>query len=117
MRGLSSSGISSRVLLVHILGHSLTLWHALFIAVDGSTGYELWKSSGTAESTVLVKDICPGSNGSGALYLVNVGGTLYFQAYNDGTGNELWKSDGTSSGTVLVKDIHPGGSSVSRVIS
>jgi ELWxxDGT repeat protein len=31
-----------------------------FIANDGSTGYELWKSDGTPGGTVLVKDIRPG---------------------------------------------------------
>jgi ELWxxDGT repeat protein len=87
-----------------------------FIANDGSTGYELWKSDGTSGGTVLVKDIRPGP-GSGFYAspifpenppLINVNGTLFFVA-NDGTnGYELWKSDGTSSGTVLVRDINPG---------
>ncbi len=40
--------------------------------------------------------------------MVNVNGTLYFNA-DDGVNNyELWKSDGTAGGTVLVKDIFPG---------
>ena len=83
-----------------------------FIADDGSTGSELWKSDGTSSGTVLVRDIRPaafGFNfGSNPRHLTNVNGTLFFVA-NDGTnGYELWKSDGTSSGTVLVKDIRPG---------
>jgi len=40
--------------------------------------------------------------------LTNVGGTLFFTAFQDGIGIELWKSDGTEAGTVLVKDINPG---------
>src|SRR5262249_28346174 len=32
-----------------------------FIANDGTTGMELWKSDGTAGGTVLVRDIVPGS--------------------------------------------------------
>jgi len=38
-----------------------------FIADDGMTGYELWKSNGTTAGTVLVKDINPG-NGYSELF-------------------------------------------------
>ena len=56
----------------------------------------------------LVKDINPGSPGSGNTKITDVNGTLYFWA-DDGTyGYELWKSNGTEVGTVLVKDINPG---------
>jgi ELWxxDGT repeat protein len=74
---------------------------------DGSNGQELWKSDGTSAGTMLVRKISagPDSNVSG---LVNVGGTLVFQA-NDGIhGQELWKSDGSSAGTTLLQDIDPG---------
>jgi ELWxxDGT repeat protein len=79
----------------------------LFFTADGSNGRELWKSAGTAAGTVLVKDIIPGSAGSGPGYLTNVNGTLFFTA-SAGNGRELWKSDGTEAGTVQVKDIFPG---------
>jgi ELWxxDGT repeat protein len=68
----------------------------------------LWKSDGTAASTVLVKDIRPGSSYSPPRNLTAVGSTLFFTADNDVNGRELWKSDGTEAGTVLVKDIAPG---------
>jgi ELWxxDGT repeat protein len=82
-----------------------------FAADDGSTGYELWKSDGTAEGTVLVKDINPGSNGSTPKYCANLNGTLFFGASEGVFGRELWRSDGTEAGTVLVKDIRPGAES------
>ena len=40
--------------------------------------------------------------------LVDVGGTLFFNADDGVHGRELWRSDGTEVGTVLVKDIRPG---------
>ncbi len=54
-----------------------------------------------------------GSGGSFPRSLVNVNGTLYFQATDNVTGAELWKSDGTAAGTVMVKDIRSGSLSAS----
>ena len=36
----------------------------IFVANDGETGYELWKSNGTAEGTIQIKDIQEGSGSS-----------------------------------------------------
>ena len=85
-----------------------------FVANDGGTGTELWKSDGTEAGTVRVKDIRAGLDSSSPSLLTNVGGTLFFVAHDGVTGAELWKSDGTEAGTVLVKDTRPGlnGSSV-----
>jgi ELWxxDGT repeat protein len=79
-----------------------------FTAIDETYGLELWKSNGTAASTVLVKDIRPGASDSGISSLAYWNGNVYFAA-NDGSaaGTELWKSNGTASGTTLVKDIAP----------
>ncbi len=90
-----------------------------FFFDDGIRGRELWKSDGTVEGTLLVKDINPGSGGSDggisniSYYndqystITNLNGILYFIA-SDGTGTELWQSDGTEAGTVQVTDINIG---------
>ena len=80
----------------------------LFRATDGATGYELWKSDGTAAGTVLVKDIRSGSSNSYPRSLKVFNGQVYFRAFDDTHGYELWRSDGTSSGTVLLQDIWSG---------
>src|SRR5262249_4365944 len=75
---------------------------------DGVHGTELWKSDGTAEGTMLVADIVPGSLSSYPLYPTAVGGTLFFFTHNRRINNgdwTLWRSDGTSKGTVMVADI------------
>ncbi len=79
-----------------------------FIANDGKTGVEVWKSNGTSTGTLLVKDIFPGTGSSSPSRLTNVNGTLYFNANDNTNGYELWKSNGTASGTLLVKNINPG---------
>jgi ELWxxDGT repeat protein len=84
-----------------------------FAADDGIHGTELWKSDGSPEGTVLVKDINNGTTSSAPIYLTNVNGVLYFSADDGINGIELWKSDGTALGTVLVKDINPGVASAS----
>ncbi|MBJ7357681.1 ELWxxDGT repeat protein [Nocardioides sp.] len=81
-------------------------------ADDGATGAALWRSDGSAEGTVLVKDVDPGFYGyAGVRNLTAMGGTLFFASVDGTTGYELWKSDGSADGTVLVKDVRPGGSS------
>ena len=90
-----------------------------FVANDGITGDELWKSNGTGAGTILVKDIYKGSRssgfspsssngaGGGKTYesFAVVNGLLFFPATNGLNGTELWKSNGTGAGTSMVKDI------------
>src|SRR5262249_32169391 len=74
-----------------------TLFFTARDLTDGAThGRELWKSDGTPEGTVLVKDIEPGPSDGFPDRLTNVGGTLFFAAFDSINGTELWKSDGTA---------------------
>jgi len=83
--------------------------NTLFFSADHYlTGRQLWKSDGTEDGTVLVKNIREGLSSSEPLHLTVVGSTLFFTANDGVNGRELWKSDGTEAGTVLVKDIYPG---------
>lgn len=88
-----------------------------FTADDGVHGPELWKSNGTPEGTVLVKDIIPAELADvpaaypGPLFEFR---DLLYLGINDGIyGQELWRSDGTAAGTTLFKDINPGADSAS----
>jgi ELWxxDGT repeat protein len=81
-----------------------------FYANSLENGRELWKSDGTSEGTLLVKDINPGTNSSSLYGLQGavISDKIVFSAYYPGYGYELWISDGTNNGTFLLKDIKPG---------
>jgi len=82
-----------------------------FVARDGATGAELWRSDGTAAGTVLVADVNPGVDSSSPTSLVRIDDTLYFSADDGSRGKELWMSAGTTATTSLVGDINPGADS------
>ena len=78
-----------------------------FSATDGTDGYQLWKTDGTAGGTVMVTDLNVAGGGMAPNDLTNVNGTLFFVG-NDGVhGAQVWESDGTTAGTTLVSNIHP----------
>jgi ELWxxDGT repeat protein len=96
------------------VGQVQTGWFAPFggalwlAAYDDTHHKELWKTDGTIDGTVLVKDINPGYAGSRPWGFTELDGTLYFCASDGVHGVELWKTDGTTAGTMMVKDINPG---------
>ena len=79
-----------------------------FMANDGATGDELWKSDGTGPGTLLVKDIFPGPASPDIRSLTAVNGIVFFGARNAPVNYELWRSDGREAGTYQVYDIVPG---------
>lgn len=88
--------------------------YIFFAASTNTTGRELWRSDGTPDGTMLLKDINPSGSSnpqgpsSSIIATAVVNNTLFFTASDGTTGRELWKSDGTEVGTVLIKDIWTG---------
>jgi ELWxxDGT repeat protein len=82
--------------------------NVFFRASDGTSGQELWRSTGSAAGTVLVKDMNPGAAGSYPESLTNLSGTLMFSAYEPAAGIELYRSNGSTSGTFRLADLRPG---------
>lgn len=88
-----------------------------FTANDSIHGEELWRTSGTEASSVLLKDINPGTNSAwndfqGREFIL-FANKIYFNANDGVNGDELWVSDGTSTNTLMLKDINTGSSSSS----
>jgi ELWxxDGT repeat protein len=86
-----------------------------FYANDGAHGDELWRSDGTSEGTIMLKDIEAGNGSSGPqrieddpLPIAFTENILFFIARNSENGSELWRTDGTPEGTFLLRNIAPG---------
>lgn len=79
-----------------------------FFVTDGESGGELWRTTGTSNSTQPVKEI---AGGNSTPYVpedvVVLDGNMLFIGSDLINGLELWRSDGTNVGTVMVKNIHP----------
>ena len=77
-------------------------------------GRELWRTDGTEEGTIMVKDINPTSpsgfqRSSNPHWLTPLGGAVLFAADDDVNGRQLWRSDGTEAGTFMLAEVQPGG--------
>lgn len=83
--------------------HDFVEWSgaAYFAASTETEGEELWKSDGTAEGTLLLKDIRPGASPSAPSRFVSLPSGLYFTA-DSGGGPSLWKTSGDAGSTSAV---------------
>jgi ELWxxDGT repeat protein len=80
----------------------ITVQDTLFFQADnGTTGVELWKSDGTSNGTVIVKDINVGNNSSSPSSLTNINNILFFSANNGELGQELWALKLSPSPTLI----------------
>jgi len=70
-----------------------------FSGNNGTRGFELWATDGTAAGTRLVRDLCRGSCGSEPLVLGAGEGEVFLLGRNGRDVFQLWRSDGTSRGT------------------
>lgn len=94
-------------------GYNFTPFNSNLFFTGGSTTFnngtndvELWKTDGTTQGTVRVKDINPANGASSNpnnLTVLN-STTMLFQANDGAAGMELWKTDGTNEGTISVTD-------------
>lgn len=85
-----------------------------FAASTSESGMELWRTDGTADGTLLLRDIMPGSGDSSPELIGTLASQLLFSADDGVHGRELWVSDGTAAGTDIVADLtQPGAASSS----
>ena len=69
-----------------------------FLACDADHTEGLWKSNGTAGTTVQVKAHVTAGCLRESVAIVLMGGALFFMAQDRG-GRDIWRSDGTAGGT------------------
>ncbi len=82
--------------------------HFILLADDIESGFEWWRSDGTAEGTNRIADIEVGSNGGGGLYYGFIDPYWIIFPYSSVYGQELWRTDGTEEGTSIILDARSG---------
>ncbi|HOC70612.1 MAG TPA: hypothetical protein PKO23_17535 [Candidatus Hydrogenedentes bacterium] len=78
--------------------------YAYFCLYTDAYGAELWRSNGTLEQTLLVRDCNPGPASSSPAQLCVLKDILYFVAEDYTNTRVVWRSDGSKDGTSV---IHP----------
>ncbi|HKJ34944.1 MAG TPA: hypothetical protein VKA36_00105 [Solirubrobacterales bacterium] len=78
-----------------------------FCASDGSTGNELYRTTGGGTGAERVADINPSGSSNPSEFTV-VGDTLYFRADDDSSGTELWAIDSGAPDTNVLSAPDPG---------
>ena len=90
---------------------------AAFFAQNQRFDRALWRSDGTVAGTVEVRTLLGAGRDEleGLTRMAELGGRLFFSAWDAEHGAELWTSDGTAAGTVVLRDAAAGnGSSFPR---
>ena len=84
---------------------------AYFLATDGASGTELWRTDGSAEGTVLTADLTLDSDGSFPSTPALYRGALYFTATTSGTNadRELFRYNGFEVTRITDRDLRPVG--------
>jgi uncharacterized delta-60 repeat protein len=101
------AGMSSSPKDIVALGNGKAVFNA---SGDLGSGSELWITDGTAEGTVMLKEMVAGTGNGNPLDMTALGnGKVVFSANAAGKGRELWVTDGTEAGTQLLVDLVPGG--------
>ncbi|MFM7166835.1 MAG: ELWxxDGT repeat protein [Planctomycetaceae bacterium] len=77
-----------------------------FTATNGTEGYELWRTDGTAAGTSMVIDLWTGADSGRPDSIKVLNGCLTFAAMTSYSGWQLWSSDGTALGTQLLSDAY-----------
>lgn len=75
---------------------------------NGTSGVELWKTDGTLDGTVMVKDINPGLASSNPRFFYVQNDMLFFIATDELHGTEIWCTDGTENGTYIACEVNQG---------
>jgi len=96
-------GISSFNPASIVIGNTL-----YFVGNDNVHSDELWKTDGTGNGTVLVKDINPGNQPCAPVFHGVYNGQLYFKALNYDIGEEYWRTDSVEGAKLLLGDACPG---------
>ncbi len=92
--GIASSSPSA-------LTYSASTGLVYFRAFRSDTGFEPWRSDGTAAGTLLLGDLRPGTASSSPSEFTPLGNTMLFRAETAASSpfGRLWRSSGTAAGT------------------
>jgi ELWxxDGT repeat protein len=72
------------------------------VATDGFSGYEIYKSNGTAAGSIQASDLLPGNNSTQRPQQLTACNGKVFFTLDGGNGTELYVSDGTIAGSGIV---------------
>lgn len=90
-----------------VLGPSPRTGEVLFVASDGVTGQELWRTDGTAANTQMIAELSPGTADT-LIYSSTLATTRAVLVVERGIAWELWATDGTPGNMTLLLAPPPG---------